>query len=172
MSTDPAIEIVQVQRFLGEQIKAGAPLMPEEALALWRSEHPSAEDFRETVAALREALADMDSGDAGLSLDDFDADFASVMDCPEVHAQDGSNSSTRAAELLNCRVPLSGAVCRPTSRTSSPRNAPSAAIYGAFRGEGAAKIGNSFSAAQQHRTGPRTQRRRAQSHADRYTGRG
>lgn len=75
MATEPSAELVQFQRFLNERIEAGVALTPEEALDLWRDENPVAEDFQESVAAIREALADMAAGDTGIPLEQFDAEF-------------------------------------------------------------------------------------------------
>jgi hypothetical protein len=50
-------------------------LSPEEALDLWRAEHPSPEEFAETVPAIRETLTDMEAGDTGTPLDEFDRQF-------------------------------------------------------------------------------------------------
>jgi hypothetical protein len=50
-------------------------LSPEEALELWRTEHPANDEFGDSVAALREALADMAAGDEGVPFADFDREF-------------------------------------------------------------------------------------------------
>lgn len=53
----------------------GGELSPEEALDLWRSQHPAADDFEETVQAVTEALQDMEQGDCGISFEQFDREF-------------------------------------------------------------------------------------------------
>ena len=50
-------------------------LTPENALDLWGSENPSRAEFAEATAALQEAIREMESGDTGQPLDDFDHEF-------------------------------------------------------------------------------------------------
>ena len=47
----------------------------DEALDLWRSKHPAADDFEETVLAVKEALQDMEQGDSGVAFEQFDREF-------------------------------------------------------------------------------------------------
>jgi hypothetical protein len=75
MSIDPAAELIRFQQFICEHLKNGGNPSPEEALDLWRAENPRTEDFDDTVQALREALDDMDAGDTGVTLDEFDRAF-------------------------------------------------------------------------------------------------
>ncbi len=42
---------------------------------MWRAENPAADDYPNHVAALKEALADMEAGDHGMPLEQFDAKF-------------------------------------------------------------------------------------------------
>jgi len=50
-------------------------MTPENPLGAWRSQNPPATDFDDTVAAVREALADMEAGDTGTPFEEFDRDF-------------------------------------------------------------------------------------------------
>jgi len=75
MTIDSAAEIVRFQRFITEHLDKGSNFSPEEALDLWRAENPRAEEFDDTVRAVREALADMEKGDRGVPLDEFDRAF-------------------------------------------------------------------------------------------------
>jgi hypothetical protein len=76
MSVDPRTELVSFQRFITECVVSGDPgLSPDEALDLWRAEHPSPSDRADTVAAVREALAAYEAGDRGMPLDEFDRQF-------------------------------------------------------------------------------------------------
>ena len=50
-------------------------MTPENPLDVWHSQNPPATDFDDTVAAVREALADMEAGDAGTPFEEFDRDF-------------------------------------------------------------------------------------------------
>jgi hypothetical protein len=69
-------ELASFHVFIAQRLKEGDDkLSPEEALDIWRSEHPLSEDFEETVAALREALEDLEAGDVGQPLEEFDAEF-------------------------------------------------------------------------------------------------
>ena len=54
-------------QFLGRQLESVALISPEQALALWREE-------QETIAAVREGLADVDAGRTK-PLDQFDREF-------------------------------------------------------------------------------------------------
>ena len=76
MATGTQGELSGFHDFLSGKLTSGtAQLSPEEALDLWRAEHPEANDFPNDVAALREALADMEAGDDGLPLEEFDRKF-------------------------------------------------------------------------------------------------
>ena len=65
MATDltSSNELADFHRFLSEKLEnAGCRLSPEQALDEWRSEHPFPEELAESVAALKVALAEADSG--------------------------------------------------------------------------------------------------------------
>ena len=46
-------------------------MSPEEALAEWRAQQMSPQEFQESVQALREAIQDMEAGDKGVSFDEI-----------------------------------------------------------------------------------------------------
>ncbi len=76
MATETRAELVSFHRFLSEKLAdEGAHLSPEEAVDLWRAEHPAPDDGARDVAAVKEALADMEGGDRGLPLEEFDRRF-------------------------------------------------------------------------------------------------
>ena len=76
MSGNIECELASFHNFLSEQLQhAGGGISPEEALDLWRSQHPAADDFEETVAAVKEALQDMEDGDCGIAFEEFDREF-------------------------------------------------------------------------------------------------
>jgi hypothetical protein len=75
MSTDFNQELQSFQEFIVQQLSSGEPISPEEALDAWRTQHPSPEQYQEDVAAIREALADMEAGDTGRPFDEFDREF-------------------------------------------------------------------------------------------------
>jgi hypothetical protein len=75
MAIDPAAELARFQEFLAAHVKQGDSLSPEEALDLWRLQNPDPNEFADNVAAVREALADIDAGDQGVPFEEFDREF-------------------------------------------------------------------------------------------------
>ena len=76
MSAGIADELADFHRFVADRLNRGErELSPEQALDLWRAEHPDPEEFGDTVQALREAIADMEAGDTGVPLEQFDMEF-------------------------------------------------------------------------------------------------
>ena len=75
MSVDPTAELAQFQQFIVDHLQKGDTLSQEEALDLWRLRHPNPDDLADSVLALREALADLDSPDRGVPLEEFDREF-------------------------------------------------------------------------------------------------
>ncbi len=76
MSTDISVDLRSFHRFLGEKLAAGEiAISPEEALDEWRLSNRSDQDFLDDVAAVREALDDMASGDVGKEIAEFDLEF-------------------------------------------------------------------------------------------------
>ena len=73
MATDSSNELSAFVEFLTDQLDAGrTELSPEEALDDWRAAHPAEEDLAESAAAIQHALDDMDAGDTGIPLEEFD----------------------------------------------------------------------------------------------------
>lgn len=78
MSSQVESELVIFHRFVADQLRQGREhVSPEEALDLWRTQHPSAEFDDETVLAVQEALDDMQAGDEGIPIREFDREFRS-----------------------------------------------------------------------------------------------
>jgi hypothetical protein len=76
MATGTQNELVSFHRFLSERLTNEAEhISPEEALDLWRADHPAPDEPVDDVAALKEALADMEAGDCGLPLEQFHHKF-------------------------------------------------------------------------------------------------
>jgi hypothetical protein len=75
MTIDPANELARFQQFIVDHLQKGEPLSPEEALDLWRLRNPNPNEFTASVEAVREALADMDAGDIGVPIQEFDREF-------------------------------------------------------------------------------------------------
>ncbi len=83
MSTANKSDLASFQRFIAIRVEAGdSSLTPEEALDLWRAQNPTRQDVEETTAALAEALRDMDAGDHGMPLEQFDREFRSQRNIP------------------------------------------------------------------------------------------
>jgi hypothetical protein len=78
MNAHPSGELAQFPQFISEQIlRDDRAMSPEEGLDLWRRSNPVSDEYEETVAALREAFADVAAGDAGMTLGEFDRQFRS-----------------------------------------------------------------------------------------------
>ena len=76
MFTDAHQELLSFHHFVAEQLSSGQScLSPEEALEAWRLHNRSPEEYAEDVHEIREALADMDAGDCGVPMDEFDREF-------------------------------------------------------------------------------------------------
>jgi hypothetical protein len=74
-STAMSLELAQFQQFIANQVATGSTISPEEALDLWRQENPLQSTFEEDVLALRAALADLDAGERGIPLAEFEKEF-------------------------------------------------------------------------------------------------
>jgi len=69
-------QLREFHQFLGEKLgNGGANLTPEEALDEWRRENPDTEASDEDVAAIQEALDDLQNGEKGMLFDEFDREF-------------------------------------------------------------------------------------------------
>lgn len=75
MPNELRTELEDFTRFVSDRLAMDQSLSLEEALDLWRAENVSADEFDENVTALREALAELDSGNKGIPLDEFDRRF-------------------------------------------------------------------------------------------------
>jgi hypothetical protein len=82
MSTEQLTDAEAFHRFLGEQLEnGGRETSPEELLRLWRS-HDDPE-YAQAVAALREAISDLEAGDRGKPFDQFVAEFRKKHNIPQ-----------------------------------------------------------------------------------------
>lgn len=83
MITEPINELRDFHRFVGEKFhNGGGSLSPEEVLDEWRTHHPDTTTVEDDVAAIQEAIDDMDNGDVGIPIEDFDRDFRARHNLP------------------------------------------------------------------------------------------
>lgn len=69
-------ELTSFHRFISEQLSVGGgDVSPEEALDLWRAQYPDTSASDDDGSAVQEALTDMENGDHGTPLDEFDREF-------------------------------------------------------------------------------------------------
>jgi hypothetical protein len=83
MSTPSLNALHDFHGFVGEKVSnGGASQPPEEILDEWRMLHPDSEAAETDLAAIQEAVDDMEIGDAGISFADFDRDFRARRNFP------------------------------------------------------------------------------------------
>lgn len=82
MSTDLRTELHDFYEFVGERVRAGMAVSPEEALDAWRRQHPDDSLRAEDVKAVKAALRDMKAGDAGVPFEEFDREFREKHSIP------------------------------------------------------------------------------------------
>jgi hypothetical protein len=62
----------EFHRYLGDRLREGADGMsPEEILDEWRQSHPDDDSMTLSPQEIQEVLADLDSGELGMLLEDF-----------------------------------------------------------------------------------------------------
>lgn len=83
MQTRPNDELLEFHRFVGEKANnGGSSLSPEEVLDEWRELHPDPEALAEDTAALQEAIDDLENGDVGMPMDEFEREFRAQHNLP------------------------------------------------------------------------------------------
>ncbi len=76
-------ELREFHEFLGQKLNNGsAHASPEEVLDEWRALHPESDEFRESVVAIRQALADLANGDEGRPIDEVLAELRTHHQLP------------------------------------------------------------------------------------------
>lgn len=76
MSSNVEHELASFHRFVAAKLAENKlDLSPEDAVDLWRVEHPYLEEFDDATEAVMEALADMEAGDVGRPFEEFDREF-------------------------------------------------------------------------------------------------
>jgi hypothetical protein len=83
MTAIPLNELREFHTFVGEKVNnGGASLTPEEVLEEWRLLHPTPEAVDEDIAAIQEAIDDIESGDVGVAFEEFDREFRARRNLP------------------------------------------------------------------------------------------
>ena len=83
MNESSSTELRAFHAFLAEKLNNGsADLLPEEVLDQWRELHPEPFDDEDDVAAIQAALDDVDRGDKGISLEEFDEEMRKKFNFP------------------------------------------------------------------------------------------
>lgn len=75
MASELNVELDEFRRFVSDRLSANQSLTLEEALDLWREENVSPDEFEENVAALQDALDDVDRGVPGIPIAELDRRF-------------------------------------------------------------------------------------------------
>ena len=83
MNASQTTELHEFHRFLSTKLSnGGADLSPEEVLDEWRQDHPDPEIDEDDVAAIQEAIDDMEAGDRGRPADEVIADLRKLLGMP------------------------------------------------------------------------------------------
>lgn len=83
MNAQSLNDLRDFHEFVGQTVNnGGASLSPEEVLDEWRTLHPAPEALQEDIAAIQEAIDDMEKGDTGISFEEFDRDFRAHRNLP------------------------------------------------------------------------------------------
>jgi hypothetical protein len=76
MATPSIHDLRDFHQFVGNKVNnGGALLSPEEVLDEWRMLHPDPGEVAEDVAAIQEAIDDLENGDTGIPFEEFDRSF-------------------------------------------------------------------------------------------------
>jgi hypothetical protein len=83
VSAGSVSELGDFHRFVSQKMDDGdSSLSPEQVLDEWRNLHPDPDAVKDEIAAIQEAIDDMENGDVGMVLDDFDRDFRARHNLP------------------------------------------------------------------------------------------
>ncbi|MCE9531311.1 MAG: hypothetical protein K8T89_09350 [Planctomycetes bacterium] len=76
MSSQTVHDLGNFHRFVGEKIHQGeTSLSPEQVLDEWRDLNPDAKSAEDELDAIQEAIDDIENGDVGIPIEEFDRDF-------------------------------------------------------------------------------------------------
>lgn len=91
MSKESDCELSRFNQFIAEIITSGkADISPEQALANWRTFQATTSEYRATAEAIEQGLDELQNGDKGLTLEEFDRDFRTRHGLPKSLRQHGS----------------------------------------------------------------------------------
>ena len=82
MASEIQNELAAFHQFVGQQLAADAPLSPEACLQQWRALHPAGSELHRSVAAVKRAIEQADSGEGRL-LEVFDREFRNKHGLPQ-----------------------------------------------------------------------------------------
>lgn len=83
MHTSSINDLRDFHQFVGEKVgNGGAALSPEDVLDEWRMLHPDPEAIAEDVAAIQEALDEIENGETGIPFEEFDQAFRARHNLP------------------------------------------------------------------------------------------
>ncbi len=76
MASDSQSELASFHRIVGSVLSGqSANVSPEDALDLWRAEHPAQDERDDATAALKQALDSVAAGEHGIPIEEFERDF-------------------------------------------------------------------------------------------------
>jgi hypothetical protein len=82
-STASSDELRDFHRFIGDKVSSGGSSQsPEEVLDEWRLLHPDLLARAEDIAAIQEAIDDLENGESGSPFADFDRSFRARRGIP------------------------------------------------------------------------------------------
>jgi hypothetical protein len=83
MIAKPLTELQRFHEFVGEKVKGGDPeLLPEDVMDEWRELNGGEKLSEEDIAAIQEALDELDRGDPGMSMEEFDQQLRAEFNLP------------------------------------------------------------------------------------------
>lgn len=83
MNAQPRDDLLHFHRFVTDKVANGEDaLTPEEALDEWRAMHPAPDTREADVAAIQEAIDDIENGDNGVPFAEFDRAFRARRQLP------------------------------------------------------------------------------------------
>jgi hypothetical protein len=83
MNTQSLNDLADFHRYVSEKVHRGeTALSPEQVLDEWRTLRPDPIEVEDDLAAIQEAIDDIENGDKGIPVDEFDRDFRARHNLP------------------------------------------------------------------------------------------